>query len=206
MHISYGQLYRWKRKGLIPEDWFVRKSSFTGQETFFPKERVLGRVEKILSMKDGQSLDELADLFSPSPASLEKIRLAADVLAIRNIVSASSLKLYCEFRGFAPDATLGTAEILAAYVFGGLIDAGSIARDEGKALLPLLDESIAQSADAACEVYLLRRLGVFMCFSVAPPARVCLDPNARLISKINLASTVEELRPRLIEASGTAEQ
>ncbi len=34
--ISYGQLYRWKRKNLIPEDWFIRKSTFTGQETFFP--------------------------------------------------------------------------------------------------------------------------------------------------------------------------
>lgn len=32
--ISYGQLYRWKRKALIPEDWFIRKSTFTGQETF----------------------------------------------------------------------------------------------------------------------------------------------------------------------------
>lgn len=34
--ISYGQLYRWKRKGLIPEEWFIRRSTFTGQETFFP--------------------------------------------------------------------------------------------------------------------------------------------------------------------------
>lgn len=33
--ISYGQLYRWKRKNLIPEEWFIRKSTFTGQETFF---------------------------------------------------------------------------------------------------------------------------------------------------------------------------
>ncbi|MFD2879095.1 DUF4004 family protein [Paenibacillus rhizoplanae] len=33
--ISYGQLYRWKRKQLIPEEWFIRKSTFTGQETFF---------------------------------------------------------------------------------------------------------------------------------------------------------------------------
>ena len=50
--ISYGQLYRWKRKGLIPEDWFVRKSTFTGQETFFPREKMLARVERVLSMKD----------------------------------------------------------------------------------------------------------------------------------------------------------
>ena len=34
MGISYGQLYCWKRKGLIPEAWFIRRSTFTGQETF----------------------------------------------------------------------------------------------------------------------------------------------------------------------------
>lgn len=37
--ISYGQLYRWKRKNLIPEEWFIRKSSYTGQETFFQNNR-----------------------------------------------------------------------------------------------------------------------------------------------------------------------
>ena len=29
--ISYGQLYRWKREGLIPEEWFIKQPSFTGQ-------------------------------------------------------------------------------------------------------------------------------------------------------------------------------
>jgi len=57
--ISYGQLYRWKREGLIPEEWFVKRSVFTGQETFFPKERILERVGIILEMKDGQSLEEI---------------------------------------------------------------------------------------------------------------------------------------------------
>ena len=57
--ISYGQLYRWKREGLIPEEWFVKRSSFTGQETWFPRERVLERVRMILEMKDEQSLDEI---------------------------------------------------------------------------------------------------------------------------------------------------
>ncbi|MED2647241.1 DUF4004 family protein, partial [Bacillus thuringiensis] len=55
--ISYGQLYRWKRKNLIPEDWFVRKSTFTGQETFFPKEKILERIDKIQTMKEDLSLD-----------------------------------------------------------------------------------------------------------------------------------------------------
>ena len=57
--ISYGQLYRWKREGLIPEEWFVKRSAFTGQEIFFPRERMLTGVQAILSMKDSYSLDEI---------------------------------------------------------------------------------------------------------------------------------------------------
>ena len=55
--ISYGQLYRWKREGLIPEEWFVKRASYTGQETWFPRERVLERVGLILEMKDEESLE-----------------------------------------------------------------------------------------------------------------------------------------------------
>jgi predicted site-specific integrase-resolvase len=58
--ISYGALYRWKRKGLIPEDWFIKKSTVTGQETFFPTLLICKRVEMILGQKDDLSLDELA--------------------------------------------------------------------------------------------------------------------------------------------------
>ena len=58
--ISYGALYRWKRKGLIPEDWFIKKSTVTGQETFFPKLLICERVEMIMGQKDDLSLDELA--------------------------------------------------------------------------------------------------------------------------------------------------
>lgn len=58
--ISYGALYRWKRKGLIPEDWFIKKATVTGQETFFPKALICERVELILGQKDEKSLDELA--------------------------------------------------------------------------------------------------------------------------------------------------
>ena len=58
--MSYGALYRWKRKGLIPEDWFIRKATATGQETFFPKTLITERVELILSGKNELELDELA--------------------------------------------------------------------------------------------------------------------------------------------------
>lgn len=61
--ISYGALYRWKRKGLIPEEWFLKKATVTGQETFFPKELICRRVELIQSQKDDFSLDELSKQF-----------------------------------------------------------------------------------------------------------------------------------------------
>ncbi len=66
--ISYGALYRYKRKGLIPDDWFIRKSTFTGQETFFPREKILARMEQILSLKEDASLDDIADMLSPETA------------------------------------------------------------------------------------------------------------------------------------------
>ena len=61
--ISYGALYRWKRMGLIPEDWFIRRSTPTGQETFFRREQIIPRVEQILERK--ASLEELANEFNP---------------------------------------------------------------------------------------------------------------------------------------------
>ena len=67
--ISYGQLYRWKRENLIPEAWFVKKASFTGQETFFPKDKILKRTSVILELKDKFSLEELGKIFSPESSN-----------------------------------------------------------------------------------------------------------------------------------------
>ncbi|HBT94640.1 MAG TPA: hypothetical protein DEB24_00270 [Coriobacteriia bacterium] len=61
--ISYGQLYRWKREGLIPEEWFIKRSASTGQETFFRRERIIGRIEAIKSMKDDKTLSEIREFF-----------------------------------------------------------------------------------------------------------------------------------------------
>ena len=58
--ISYGALYRWKRMGLIPAAWFIRKSTTTGQETFFRRDQICPRLELILSRRDGTSLEKLA--------------------------------------------------------------------------------------------------------------------------------------------------
>lgn len=49
--ISYGALYRWKRMGLIPESWFLRRSTPSGQETYFHTKQICPRVERILKAR-----------------------------------------------------------------------------------------------------------------------------------------------------------
>ena len=63
--ISYGLLYRWKREGQIPEEWFVKRSSPTGQEPYFPQEKILKRIHAIQQLKDSYSLEELARILTP---------------------------------------------------------------------------------------------------------------------------------------------
>ena len=72
-HISYGALYRWKRMGLIPEDWFLRRSAPTGQETWFRREQILPRLELIQERR--ASLEDLARELNhrePEPAPRPK--------------------------------------------------------------------------------------------------------------------------------------
>ena len=68
--ISYGQLYRWKREHLIPEEWFIKQSSFTGQETFLPRDLILPRIRSILENKDKYSLNDLSRMLSPETAAV----------------------------------------------------------------------------------------------------------------------------------------
>ncbi len=81
--ISYGQLYRWKREGLIPEEWFIKQPSFTGQETIFPRSKILNRIKAIQELKDKYSLEELAKILSPEVA--ERYFTTEDLRVIEEI-------------------------------------------------------------------------------------------------------------------------
>lgn len=74
--ISYGTLYRWKRMGLIPEEWLVKKSTFTGQETFFNRELICRRVEEIMSKKDSVSLEDIARELGKKTAEIPKLKIS----------------------------------------------------------------------------------------------------------------------------------
>ena len=64
MNISYGQLYRWKREGLIPDEWFIKQSVSTGQETYFQRMLIIPRIKQILSLKDSYELQEIKNMFN----------------------------------------------------------------------------------------------------------------------------------------------
>ena len=77
--ISYGTLYRWKRMGLIPEDWLVKKSTFTGQETFFNRDLICKRVEEILSKKEVSSLGDIKIELGEKTAEIPKLRIVTSM-------------------------------------------------------------------------------------------------------------------------------
>ena len=83
MRISYGQLYRWKREGLIPDEWFIKQSVSTGQETYFKRDLIIPRIKKILELKDDYQLDELKAFLSPDlnerQFSLRELILIEDI-------------------------------------------------------------------------------------------------------------------------------
>ena len=64
MNISYGQLYRWKRIGLIPESWFIKRPSSTGQETILPKKKIISRIKDIQRRMESHSLEQLVEKYA----------------------------------------------------------------------------------------------------------------------------------------------
>ena len=109
--ISYGQLYRWKRERLIPEEWFVKQSAFTGQETFFERGRILERVKAILALKEGKgySLEEMADIFNPEASGC----YTAAELAAAGLIPPGYAALVTARLGDEPMAASGCAYVVA---------------------------------------------------------------------------------------------
>lgn len=190
--ISYGQLYRWKRKNLIPEDWFIRKSTFTGQETFFPKDKILTRIDKIINMKDDLSLDDLADMFSPNPT--ETI-LNKDEVVKRNIVSKVTLDFFIEQQGHSEEFSF--EKILYAYILEKLLQTGEISLDEGKTLLQVLSDSYKKFEGKNCELIFIRKFGISTCFLVSIPSEIYFESGVKVVARFNLANCIEELKIKM---------
>jgi DNA-binding transcriptional MerR regulator len=190
--ISYGQLYRWKRKNLIPEDWFVRKSTYTGQETFFPKEKMLDRIQKIKNMKGDVSLDDLADMLSPD---LMKIVLERGKLVERNIVSKTALDFYTQERGEMEKFAF--EKMLYLYILDKMFESGKINFEEGEIILNLLDEQYPKFKGKGGELIFLRKLGISSCCLVSSVCDLYFENSMKIIERLNLSDLIEELKIKI---------
>ncbi|MDR1422907.1 MAG: YhbD family protein [Coriobacteriales bacterium] len=133
--ISYGQLYRWKREGLIPEGWFVKKAAFTGQETYFPREQVLARIKVIVALKDSASLEDIRK----SLEYRERPRLTGAILEVMLQRPEAARIASCDFS--TRNARIDTWVLVA-----GLIDAAVEAGIVEEQLLRLIEGALAADA------------------------------------------------------------
>lgn len=190
--ISYGQLYRWKRKKLIPEDWFIRKSTFTGQETFFPKARILERINKIQNMKDDLSLDDIAEVFSPE---LSDILMTTEELMAKKICSQSSLDVLSQYAG---DSDVYTFEkILYLSVLDKFLGSGAISLDEGKNIIACLMDNYKNLKGKQCEVIFLRKMGVGICIIASLPNEFYLEKSTVLVQRVNILHCIELIKSKV---------
>lgn len=188
--ISYGQLYRWKRMGLIPEEWFERKSTFTGTETFFPRERMLGRIGRIQSMKsEDLSLEQIADEVAPA---LGNVALAPEEVLERGIAGRAAVDLYLPERQQKGPLVLG--EVLTLYVLETLLRDGVVTAEEGRALAATMESGLGPVTNGEAEALLVRKEGLSLWMLMPRNTSVRLEERARVIVRVDIGTRLEELK------------
>lgn len=202
--ISYGQFYRWKREGLIPEAWFIRKSTFTGQETFLPRQKILERIEKIKALKDSKSLEEIARLLSPEHVEQHFSREEVTSLSW---LSREVLEYFESIRkGSGP---FSFRELLIMAIIEGMrhyeLDPEELNLIVSTLLLS--DFGKMQSMEFAWTLVLARKelLGSFALTSRKPHLSFCVlymqeclfDPQVKIVAKIELNKILEDVKLKL---------
>ncbi|WP_042274618.1 DUF4004 family protein [[Clostridium] dakarense] len=191
-NISYGQLYRWKRKNIIPEEWFIKKSSFTGQETYLPKDKILERIEYILSMKDDISLDDMANMFAKKDSDKK--------FHIENLISKNAI---CEntkniFEQVYKIDEVGKKELLVLNIIENYLIKSIITIEELKQIISIIDNNFDKLYDEEAKIYLFRKLGVPFTVGCKSDKDVFFDENMVKIIDINLVKEISEIAKKMI--------
>lgn len=172
--ITYGQLYRWKRKELIPDDWFIRKSTYTGQESFFPREKILKRISDIQKYKNTYSLDELAEILNKDDTPKDE----------KKINNESLIQKWSDY--FKQE--IGE-DLLNSYPEDEAVYAGVILNDVMNQNILSLSELIELreflinrgTLKFNAELYINRKLGLAFFFIVEKNSQIMLEDNVKTI-------------------------
>lgn len=186
--ISYGQLYRWKRKNIIPEEWFIKKSVSTGQETFFPKEKILERINTILELKDDITLDELADRFT-SKTVINNIQRS--YLINKEIVSESILNRFEEF--IDTSETYESNNLFSLLIYNELIKSGLMSNEEIKNIAIEASKDYSKIIQSDYTLIIKRKLGVCFHYVTKEKEELLNDQEAKIIYTIDLSKIMKIL-------------
>lgn len=176
--ISYGQLYRWKRKKIIPEEWFIKKSVSTGQETFFPEEKILERIREILRLKDTVSLDELSVMFSNE---IKKCEISRKYI-VENIIPEYILEMF--ENKYSKKERYNSDEVLFIVIFKNMLESGSFNFEEIISLIEKIKENFSVIKDN--EILIIKRkLGVLFYYLTEREEEIIKDDEAKVLLKLN---------------------
>lgn len=189
--ISYGQLYRWKRKSLIPEEWFIKKSSYTGQETFFPKKKIIDRIEKILKLKDDVSLDELADMFS-SKINIDDINI--NEIIEKNILCKQTITLYEKL--YNKNFLYKFKDLIFMTILEEKLSNGQATLDEMKLLINLMDSNYDKLQKDNGRTYLIRKLGISFCLGFYGKD-IFIDEKSKIVFIVDIKEYIEKLKLKI---------
>jgi len=191
--ISYGTLYRWKRMDLIPEAWFIHKSTHTGQETFFPKQRILTRVGRIQELKGELSAEQLKEVFSPNVKSFQ---IPMSDFQSLHLVTKIAITAYSSV--FPNKTELKFDDVFAIYVVDHLMRLSGIYLEDAKQVIRMLDRYLSNRKSKDFQLILLRKMGIPFTVLVKGEDEILLEENTEIIACANLAEFEEALKDQLI--------
>lgn len=186
--ISYGQLYRWKRMELIPEEWFVKKATPTGQETFFSRDKILERIGLILSMKDTTSLDEIAEVLGKKEG--EKT-YEIDILLEKGAISDYTKEVFCNL--YEQGKRIEKKELLILAIIEKYILTSVMTIEELKLMIQIIEKEFEGLYTEEGRIYLLRKYGVSIVMGCKDFKQVVWEEQAVKVVEVELLKEVSKL-------------
>ena len=191
--ISYGTLYRWKRMNLIPESWFIHKATDIGQATYFPRTKILTRIDRIKELKNELTAEQMQELFS---ANVKSFKIPLKDFKSLEIVSKLSITAFCA--DYPEKDMLDFNDVFSMYVVDHLMHLNGFYLEDAKQVLKLLVKYLAVEASKDYQLLLLRKMGVPMTVLVHGEEEILLEDNTEIIACANLVEFEEALKDRLI--------
>ncbi|EGT5271276.1 YhbD family protein [Clostridioides difficile] len=191
-NISYGQLYRWKRKNIIPEEWFIKKSAFTGQETFFPRDKILERIELILSMKEETSLDDIANMFMKKDINKE---FDIDFILSKEVICNYTKEIFQNL--YKKEQSIGKKELLILSIIEKFLVKSIITFEELKLIVNIIEENFTSIYNESGKIYLFRKFGVPFVVGCLDYKKVKFEKDVVKIIEIDLTKEINDISIKL---------